>query len=112
MDLLAIPLRWQWRPILERGADLAQGTVASLERQRFSRRQRLDLPAELLQPSQILLLLPGSGLLVFNLLLLERSHGAFEPFGRNQVGGGVFAQHVCIPTQPTPARNHILDRLF
>ena len=112
LDLLAIPLRWQGRAILERRPDLAQGAVAGLERQRFSRRERFDLSAELLQAPQVLLLLPGASLLVFDLFLLESGDGAFESLGRNQIGRGVFAQHVGIPAQPTPARDHIFHRLF
>ena len=112
LDLLAIPLGRKRRPIFERRADLPQRAVARLERQRFSRGKRLDLPAELLQAAKVLLLESGACLLVLVLLLLENRNRSLEALGRNQIGRCVLAQHVCIAAQPAPARHHVVHRLL
>jgi len=112
LNLLSIALRRQRRPILERRADLTHRPVARLQRQRFSRRQRLDLPAELLHAPQVLLLLPRPRLLIFDFLLFQGGDRAFEPLCRHEVGRRMLSQHVCVTPQPAPPSYDILDWLF
>ena len=98
------------RPALERGADFRQRAVAGLEGDRLGRGQRLDLPADLVQPAQVVLLLPLTHLDLLLLFLLDRGDRAFEPIGGLGVGLGVLAQHLGVASQPAPARDELLRR--
>ena len=92
--------------------DLPQRAIAGLQRDLLAAGQRLDLPADAVEPAQVILLDLRPRLLIQQLLFFERRDRVLEPFGRRRVGRCVLAQDVGIAPQPAPARHHFLGRLI
>jgi hypothetical protein len=60
----------------------------------------------------VILLLPGTHLLMLLLLLLEARDDPLEPLGRAGIRPGMLAQHVGVAPQAAPAGDDLLERLI
>src|SRR5258705_3908492 len=111
LQLLPVPLRRQRRAILDRGLDVPQRAVTSLQRHLLGRGERLDLPRNLLEPFQVVLLDLRPVLLVLLPFLLERRDRLLEARARVGIGGGVLPEHVRVASEAAPPGDNLFERL-
>src|SRR5258705_4168437 len=105
------PLRRQRRAILDRGLDVPQRAVTSLQRHLLGRGERLDLPRNLLGPFQVVLPALRPVLLVLLLFLLGRRDRLLEARAGVGIGGGVLPEHVRVAPEAAPPGDNLFERL-